>query len=350
MPAEIPRPENAPAEARYARQAALARLGPEGQAKLAAATVLVAGCGSLGSAQAQLLARAGVGRLLLADRDVVELSNLPAQVLYDEQDVKERLPKAEAAARRLRAVNSGISIEPVIADITAANAADLVGRADLVLDGTDNFETRYLINDAAVKAGKPWIYGGVLGTDGMVLAVRPGRGPCLRCLFEDPPDMGAVPTCSTFGVLNTAVAWVAALQVTEAVRLLTGAEQDGFKFHSLDVWRGSAEAISAGRRENCPCCGGRRFDFLDSKRGSSAAAALCGRNAVQVTPERRLAPDFAGLRERLAPLGAVKFNGIILEFICGGRRLTVFPDGRVLVSGTKDPAEARSLVAKYIGS
>lgn len=350
MPAEIPQHEPVPADERYSRQSVLARIGPEGQAKLAGSTVLVAGCGSLGSAQAELLARAGVGRLLLADRDIVELCNLPAQLLYDEQDVKERLPKAEAAARRLRAVNSAIGIEPVIADITSANAADLVGRADLVLDGTDNFETRYLLNDAAVKSGKPWIYGGVLGTDGMVLAVRPGRGPCLRCLFEDPPDMGAVPTCSSFGVLNTAVAWVAALQVTEAVKILTGAEQDGFQFHTLDVWRGSAEAVAAGRRDGCPCCGQRRFDFLDSKRGSSAAAVLCGRNAVQVTPERRLAPDFTGLRERLSPLGAVKFNGIVLEFTCGERRLTVFPDGRVVVAGTKDAAEARSLVAKYIGS
>lgn len=350
MPADIPSPENAPADARYARQAVLARIGPEGQAKLAAATALVVGCGSLGSAQAEFLARAGVGRLLLADRDIVELCNLPTQTLYDERDVSERLPKAEAAARRLRAVNSAVGIEPLITDVTAANAADLVGRADVTLDGTDNFETRYLINDAAVKAGKPWIYGGVLGTDGMVMTVRPGRGPCLRCLFEEPPDMGAAPTCSTFGVLNTAVAWVAALQVTEAVKLLTGAAQDGFKFHTLDVWRGSAEAVAAERRDGCPCCGQRRFDFLDSRRGSSAAAVLCGRNAVQVTPERRLAPDFARLRERLTPLGAVAFNGIVLEFACGGRRLTVFPDGRVLVAGTKDAAEARSLVAKYIGT
>ncbi|MBI5745195.1 MAG: ThiF family adenylyltransferase [Elusimicrobia bacterium] len=349
MTANIPTPDNDPSGARYSRQTVLARIGREGQDKLAASTVLVVGCGSLGGAQAEFLARAGVGRLLLADRDVVELCNLPTQILYDEQDAEQRLPKAEAAARRLRAVNSGIRIEPVIADVTATNAAELVGRADLVLDGTDNFETRYLINDAAVQAGKPWIYGGVLGTDGMVLAVHPGLGPCLRCLFEEPPDMGSAPTCSTFGVLNTAVAWVAALQATKAVKIITGAEHDGF-FHTLDIWNGTVDAAIAERRVDCPCCGQRRFDFLDSKRGSSAAAVLCGRNAVQVTPERRLAPDFPRLQKNLAPLGAVKFNGIVLEFIAAGRRLTVFPDGRVLVSGTTDAAEARSLVAKYIGS
>lgn len=350
MPADTPTPENDPSGARYARQTMLAKLGQAGQDKLTASTVLVVGCGSLGSVQAEFLARAGIGRLLLADRDIVELSNLPTQILYDERDVKERLPKAEAAARRLRLVNSGIRIEPVIADVTAANAADLVAQADLVLDATDNFETRYLINDAAVRAGKPWIYGGVLGTDGMVLAVRPGLGPCLRCLFEEPPAMGSVPTCSSFGVLNTAVAWVAALQVTEALKILTGSGRDDFKFHNLDVWHGSVDAATAERRENCPCCGQRRFDFLDSRRGSSAAAVLCGRNAVQVTPEKRLAPDFPRLRERLSPLGAVTFNGLVLEFTAGGRRLTVFPDGRVVVTGTTDAAEARSLVAKYIGS
>lgn len=335
---------------RYARQTVLGAIGQAGQEKLAGSAVLVVGCGALGSAQAEFLARAGVGRLILADRDILELHNLQSQLLYAESDVAERLPKAEAAARRLRAVNSSIKIEPVITDVTAANVKELAGRADLVLDGTDNFETRYLLNDAAVSAGKPWVYGGVLGTDGMVLAVHPGRGPCLRCLFEDPPEMGSVPTCSTFGVLNTAVAWVAALQVTEALKALTGAEAAEFKLHTLDIWRGTVTAVAAGRRAGCVCCGERRFDFLDSKRGSSSSAVFCGRNAVQVTPERRMAPDFAQLRERLKPLGAVTFNGVVLEFTSGDRRLVVFPDGRVLVNGTTDTAEARSLVSKYIGS
>ena len=335
---------------RYARQTVLGQIGKAGQEKLAASAVLVVGCGSLGSAQAEFLARAGVGRLILADRDILEPHNLQSQLLYDEDDVRERLPKAEAAARRLRAVNSAIKIEPVVADVTAANIKELAERADLLLDGTDNFETRYLLNDAAVSAGKPWVYGGVLGSDGMVLAVHPGRGPCLRCLFEDPPEMGLIPTCNTFGVLNTAVAWVAALQVTEALKFLVGGAPVDFKLHTLDIWRGSVAAVAAERRGGCVCCGERRFEFLDSKRGSSSSAVLCGRNAVQVTPERRLAPDFARLTESLKPLGAVMFNGVVLEFTAGSRRLVLFPDGRVLVTGTTDAAEARSLVAKYIGS
>jgi adenylyltransferase/sulfurtransferase len=335
---------------RYARQTVLGAIGPAGQEKLAASAVLVVGCGSLGSAQAELLARAGVGRLILADRDIVEPQNLATQLLYCEKDVEERLPKAEAAARRLRAVNSTVTIDPVIADVTPANVKELVGRADLVLDGTDNFETRYLLNDAAVGAGKPWVYGGVLGTDGMVLAVRPGRGPCLRCLFEDPPEMGLLPTCNTFGVLNAAVAWVAALQATEGLKFLLGTEPAQFKLHTLDIWGGSVTAVPAERRAGCPCCGERNFEFLASRRGSSSSAVFCGRNAVQVTPERRTAPDFPRLIERLKPLGAVTFNGVVLEFTGAGRRLVVFPDGRVLVNGTTDTAEARGLVAKYIGS
>ena len=347
MPAEFPPKDG---DARYARHSALSFIGEAGQRKLSQSSVLVLGCGSLGSAQAMLLARAGIGRLVLADRDVVDACNLTTQVLYDERDVAERQPKAEAAARRLRAINSAIIIEPVIADVTASNIEELVGRADLALDAADNFETRYLLNDAAVKAGKPWVYGGVLGTDGMVMAVRPGQGPCLRCLFDTPPDMGLVPTCDTFGVLNAAAVWVAALQVSEAIKLLLGGGGENFSLHMLDIRGGTGTAVEAGRRTGCPCCGERRFEFLDSKRGSSASAVFCGRNAVQITPERRLAPDFAGLRERLKSLGAVTFNGVVLEFTAGAHRLTVFPDGRVLVTGTRDTAEARSLVAKYIGS
>lgn len=250
---------------RYRRQAALRVVGPEGQRKLAASTVLVVGCGGLGSAQAQFLARAGVGRLILADRDVIQLFNLPYQFIYDERDVEERMPKAEAAARRLRAVNSGITIEPVVVNVTAANAEELLARADLLMDATDNLETRYLLNDAAVKAGKPWIYGGVLGTDGTVMAVCPGEGPCLRCLFPEQPAAGLLPGCDAYGVLNTAVAWTAALQVTEALKLLTGAPDKDFKFHTLDIWQGTVSAVSAERRADCPCCGRRNFEFLAKK-------------------------------------------------------------------------------------
>jgi molybdopterin-synthase adenylyltransferase len=335
--------------ARYARQAVLEVIGPAGQRRLAECTVLIVGCGALGSTQAELLARGGVGKLIIVDRDILELHNLQRQLLFDEQDVRDRMPKAAAAARRLRAVNSAISVEAVVADVTVANVEALLRPADLMLDGTDNFETRYLLNDAAVRLDKPWVYGGVLGTDGTVMAVRPGRGPCLRCLLPEPPGASGLPTCETQGVLNTAVAWVAALQVTEALKLLVGDPTAEHKLHVLDVWRGSITSVSVKRTEECVCCGQRRFEFLTAERGSSTTV-FCGRNAVQVTPDRSTSPDFAALGQRLAPLGAVKVNGLVLEVTCGPHRLVVFPDGRVLVMGTTDTAEARSLVAKYIGS
>ncbi|HSW38887.1 MAG TPA: ThiF family adenylyltransferase [Acidobacteriota bacterium] len=334
---------------RYARQAVLGVIGNAGQEKLAESTVLVVGCGALGSTQAELLARAGLGRLIIVDRDVLELHNLQRQLLFDEGDVRERLPKAVAAARRLRAINSDIVIEDVVADVTPDNIAELLRPADLIIDGTDNFETRYLLNDAAVRESKPYVYGGVLGTEGAVMAVRPDRGPCLCCVFPDPPDAQNLPTCETQGVLNTAVAWVAALQVTETIKLLLHPSGADFKLHALDVWSGTARAFEARRNENCVCCGKRNFDFLSGKRGS-ASTVFCGRNAVQVTPEQRTTPDFKKLGERLAPFGSVTVNGLVLEFTFGEQRMIVFPDGRVLVIGTTDTAEARSLVARYIGS
>lgn len=334
---------------RYARQVALEVIGPAGQERLARSSLLILGCGALGSTQAELAARAGVGKLTVVDRDVVELHNLQRQSLFDEQDVRERLPKAAAAERRLRLINSEIAVEGLVTDVTAANVLELVRGADLVLDATDNFETRYLLNDAAVREGKPWVYGGVLGTEGLVMAVRPGQGPCLRCVFPEPPQGHLVPTCETLGVLNTAVAWVAALQVTEALRLLCGAPQTEPCLRSLDIWRGSLRSVAVQQSEACLCCGERRFQFLDEGRGTSSTI-LCGRNAVQVTPERPLVVDLAALAGRLATLGRVAQNGLVLELEAGGRRLVVFPDGRVLVMGTTDPAEARSLVARYLGS
>jgi molybdopterin-synthase adenylyltransferase len=334
---------------RYARQAALAVIGPAGQQRLSTSTVLVVGCGALGSTQAELCARAGVGSLVLVDRDIVELSNLHRQSLFCERDVRDRLPKAAAAERRLRDINSEIRVEGIVADLTAANVVELIRRVDLVLDGTDNFETRYLLNDAAVREGKPWIYGGVLATEGMVLPVDPGSGPCLRCVFPEPPAGHGAPTCETLGVLNATVAWVAALQVVEALRRLTGATPVPAELRALDVWRGWISSVKAPRDEDCPCCGQRRFEFLEEGRGSSSTV-LCGRNAVQITPEKPGAPDLRKLAAALAAVGPVTMNGLVLDFEVAGRRLVVFPDGRVLVMGTTDTAEARTLVAKYVGS
>ncbi len=334
---------------RYARQAVLPMIRAEGQQRLADSTLLIVGCGALGSVQAELTARAGVGRLIVVDRDILELHNLPRQLLFTEQDVRDRLPKAEAAARRLRAINSEIIIDPVTTDVTPANVEELVQQADLVLDGTDNFETRYLLNDCCVKLGKPWVYGGVLGSDGTVLAVRPGRGPCLRCLFHEPPDASIMPTCETAGVLNTAVMWVAALEVTEALKILVADPAAQFQLHAFDIWRGTRTSITPTQNPDCDCCVKRQFEFLAGKRGSSSTV-LCGRHAVQVTPERAAKPDLERLARRLGPLGRTTMNGLVLEFEIEPHRLVVFPDGRVLVMGTTSPGEARSLVAKYIGA
>lgn len=249
---------------RYSRHFVLGEIGVAGQQRLAASTLLLVGCGGLGSTQAELAGRAGVGKLIVVDRDLLDISNLPRQLLFDEQDVRERQPKAVAAARRLRQVNSELSVEALVAEVTAANVVELIRRADLILDGSDNFETRYLLNDAAVQEGKPWIYGGVLGTEGMVMAIRPGVGPCLRCVFPEPPSGAELPSCETRGVLNTAVAWVAALQLTEAIRHLLGVPAARPRLHVLDVWRAAASSIEVARSADCPCCGARRFEFLQA--------------------------------------------------------------------------------------
>jgi adenylyltransferase/sulfurtransferase len=334
---------------RYSRQTILPIITLAGQQKLKDSTVLVMGCGALGSFGAELLARAGVGRLILADRDILELHNLQRQTLYTEEDVRQRLPKAEAAAKHLRAINSQIMTASIVTDATATNVEQLIQPVDVVLDGTDNFETRYLLNDACVKEGKPFVYGGVLGTLGTVLTIRPGAGPCLRCVYSEPPNPEGLPTCETHGVLNTAVAWVASLEATETLKILLGEPVSEKPLYSLDIWKGSVHAAPAKRSSTCPCCGLGKYEFLDSTRGSSSTV-FCGRNAVQVTPEKRHTPDFDLLAKRLSPLGKITANGMILEFEVSDKRMVIFPDGRVLVMGTQDPAEARTLVAKYIGA
>ena len=338
----------APAADRYARQAALDEIGAEGQRRIGGASVLIVGCGALGSHLAEWAARAGVGRLILVDRDVLELHNLQRQVLFTEEDVRARLPKAVAAARRLREINSAIRIDEAVEDVTPENVAGFVRQADVVLDGTDNFLTRYLLNDAAVREGRPWIYGGVLGTEGTVMAVRPGEGPCLRCVFDEPPDAGAFATCEMRGVLGTMVGWVAALQVTEALKLLVGAAAEETRLHAMDIWKGRAVSARVRRNAACVCCGQRRFEYLDAERGS-VAVSFCGRNAVQIAPLQAATVDLPQLAERLKAVGRVTFNGFLLECETGARRLVVFPDGRVMVMGTTDTAEACALAAKVIG-
>jgi adenylyltransferase/sulfurtransferase len=332
---------------RYARQTALREIGAEGQAKLAGSCVMVVGCGALGCAQAQLLARAGVGRLRIVDRDLLELSNLQRQTLFEEEDLASGLPKAEAAARRLRKINSEIEVEGLAADITARNIEPLLRDADLVLDATDNVETRYLLNDACVKLAKPWIYGGAVGCSGMLMAIAPGAGPCLRCLFSDPPPPGSLPTCDVSGVLNAAPAVIGALQVAEAIRLLVGEPPTGH-LTSVELWPLSFRQIEVKRDAECACCGRGQYEFLEAMQ-TSTAASLCGRNAVQITPARACTLPLDSLARQLEKAGRVTRNGLLLRLSVGELELAIFPDGRAIVHGTSDPAVARSLYSRFVG-
>ena len=342
---------------RYARQVVLPQVGRAGQARLRAARVAVLGLGALGSAMAESLARAGVGTLRLVDRDYLELHNLQRQRLYTEADVAAGLPKAVAAAAHLAAINSTVVLEPHVADLTAETGEALLAGADLVLDGTDNFAARYLLNDACVKAGRPWVYSGVIGTSGMVLAVQPGRTACLRCLFPEPAPPGSTPTCETAGVLEPAVAVVAGLASAAGLQLLLGVDPPPGLL-ALDVWTGEFDRLGDGRPDpDCPACGRHEFAFL----GGGARAALdgtqlCGRETVQVrVPGGTIDTGALAARWQSATAGRVLANAYLarLTLPAAGTEpapvLTVFPDGRVIVAGTDDPAAARSLVARYVG-
>jgi adenylyltransferase/sulfurtransferase len=334
---------------RYARQTILPVIGEDGQRRLLGSTVAVLGCGATGTVIANHLARAGVGRLRIVDRDWVEWNNLQRQLLFDEEDVHCGLPKAEAAARRLRAVNSEIAIEPVVADIHASNVLDLVADCDLVMDGTDNFETRYTLNDACVKLAKPWVYTGAVATYGMAMLVRPGETPCLRCLFPDPPPAGSVATCDTAGVLGTAVSVVASYSATEALKWLVGAREAlAVGLLQADVWELTWRLFKVKRRRDCPCCARHEFPFLDVSAGS-LATSLCGRDAVQINPARAARLDLEAMAERFAAVGEVTLNPFLLRLDADGYRLTLFPDGRAVIAGTTDQALARSLYSRYVG-
>jgi molybdopterin/thiamine biosynthesis adenylyltransferase len=335
-------------KARYSRQILFAGLGEAGQERLAKARVAIVGCGALGSLQASALARAGVGYLRIIDRDYVELSNLQRQWLFDENDAAEGLPKAVAAARQLRRVNSEISTDPVVADLTPSNADDLLGGIDLFLDGADNFETRYLVNDFAIKNGIPWIYGGAVASYGLTMPILPGRTACLKCVYPDPPS-GAQPTCETAGVLNSITAAIAALQVGDALKLLSGQRDTvAARITTVDVWSGVIRQVKQPPPvPNCPACGERRFLHLDGPR--RAPISLCGRNAVQIH-ERSRPLDLEELKRRLSPLGEVRANEFALRFFLSPYEMTFFPDGRAIIKGTTDIAVARGLYAKYVGS
>lgn len=336
---------------RYARQTVLPRIGAAGQARLSNSRVLVAGCGALGTHVAEALARAGTGYLRLVDRDYVELSNLQRQVLFDENDVASGQPKAIAARNRLATINSAIAIDAVVDDLNAANIAKHADGIDLIVDATDNFETRYLVNDAAVRAGIPWIYGGVLATHGVTMTIVPGQTACLRCAFPEPAEPGSAPTCDTAGVLGPAVALIAAIQAAEALKVLVGSLHDvNDTLLSIDAWTLAFTRLRVPRDPACPACGdgAREYPFLQPHCGTRTTV-LCGRDTVQVTMQSpaRLALDL--LADKLRDAGAVRHNEHLLRLQLEERELVIFPNGRVLVHGTDDPAVARSLVARYVG-
>jgi molybdopterin-synthase adenylyltransferase len=358
---------------RYHRQMLLPGFGEDGQRRLAGARALVLGCGALGTVVADMLARAGVGHLVIVDRDFVEMTNLQRQVLFDEADVADALPKAEAARRKLARINSSIEVTAIVDDVNASNIEKHAAGADVVVDGLDNFETRYLANDYAVKHGVPYVYGGAVGSTGAAYPIlphtergdapwerRPGANatPCLRCLFEEAPPPGTMPTCDTVGVLGPAVAIVANFEAAEALKILTGnLERVSETMLSFDLWASSFMQLKVARAYadgDCPCCKHRQFEYLEGKRGSGTTT-LCGRDAVQLTHKQNATRlDFDEIARRLRAHGNVTANRFMLrsELVDNGRRyeLTLFTDGRAIVKGTREANVARSLYAKYVGS
>lgn len=337
---------------RYSRQMLFPGIGREGQERLSDSRVTLCGCGALGTVLASTLARAGVGFLRVVDRDFIETNNLQRQVLFDESDVQQNLPKAEAAVRKLRRVNSAITVEPVVTDIDHTNILSLIDGADLVLDGTDNFETRYLINDAAVKTGTPWVYGGCIGSHGQSMTILPGETPCLRCLIESSPPPGMTPTCETAGILGSIVNVIASIQATEALKILTG-KRDQINRHLvvIDLWENTFRRLKVeGLRDavDCPACKHGEFPWLEGKLGSHTTS-LCGRNAVQIAQRTGEQMRFDEMARKLESVGSVEHNRFLLRFEVDGYQMTLFPDGRAIVKGTNDVNTARSLYAKYVG-
>jgi molybdopterin-synthase adenylyltransferase len=333
---------------RYSRQVLYPGIGIEGQRRLAESHVALVGCGATGAASASLLARAGVGTLTIVDRDFVEESNLQRQMLFDEDDARDSLPKAEAARRKIALFNSEVTVHAHVADLVPANIHALLRSAHLILDATDNFETRYLINDYAVEQGRPWIYAAAVGAYAVTMNVVPGETACLACIFPKPPN-GPVETCDTAGILNTAVNFAASIQVTEALKLLTGASgQLRRTLLSHDLWTNERSEINAARpRPGCSVCSDRDFAHL---RGEGRPhITLCGRNSVQIHEHDRPV-DLAQMADRLRPHGEVRFNALLLRFQRGEHTLTVFADGRAIVQGTTDVVLARTLYARFIGS
>jgi molybdopterin/thiamine biosynthesis adenylyltransferase len=335
---------------KYSRQMLFAGIGEEGQVRLLASSAVIVGCGAIGAAAANLLVRAGVGRMRIIDRDFVEPSNLQRQTLFDEADARDALPKAVAAERKLRAINASVAVEGLLADLTPQNAQELLAGCDVILDGTDNFETRFLVNDFAVKSGRPWIYAAGVASYGLTMTIRPGVTACLACLLETGTNgHGLEDTCDTIGVLGPIVNLIASLEAAEAMKLLAGRKEALHnRLISCDVWSGHFQSVRVARNPACRVCVRHEFSHLEGD--AQPHITMCGRDSVQLH-ERGRALDLAALRSRLAATVAdVRQNDFLLRFRVPPYEMTVFADGRAILKGTKDPAVARSLYARYIGA
>jgi len=335
---------------RYSRQIRFAPIGETGQARIEASRVTLIGLGALGTVASDLLARAGVGSLQLVDRDFVELSNLQRQSLFDEDDVRNNLPKAIAAAAKLKRINSKIRVDAVVEDVNPATVEDLIGSADLVLDGLDNFESRFVLNDASNKLNKPWIYTAAVGSYGLVMPVLPGQTPCLRCLLGNLPAPGTSPTCESAGVIAPITHTIASIQVAEALKLLTGhVNADDIRVISYEIWAHHFQKINLGRdvMNSCPVCSEQRYEYLNGN--PLRTVTLCGRNAVQLIPGVKAELNFNELAKSIQAFGTVQFNDFLLKCSSPPYELTLFKDGRAIVKGTEEAGLARSVYSKMVG-
>ncbi len=333
---------------RYSRQVIFPEIGVEGQAKLGRSFAVIIGCGALGTVIASALVRAGVGKVRIIDRDYIEYHNLQRQLLFDEDDIKNNLPKAIAAEKHLKKVNSSIVIEGVIADVNYTNIEKLVQGADVILDGLDNFETRLLINDVSLKLKIPWIYGGAIASSGMTMTIIPNRTPCWRCVVGDDNQRGLGLTCDTAGVINPAPWIIASIQSAEALKILSGSSKINPDLLVIDVWEDSFSHLKIAAKEGCSACQ-RKYEFLEGK-FSTNAVSLCGQNAIQILPSNQVNISFVELEQRLKKLGSVTYNDFMMRFKVDSQEILVFMDGRAIIKNTRDEAHAKGLYAKYIGT
>jgi molybdopterin-synthase adenylyltransferase len=337
---------------RYQRQYLFHKIGEEGQKKISAGRIAIVGCGALGTVLVNILGRAGVGFMRIIDRDFIELNNLQRQVLFSEEDIKQNLPKAVAAGEKIKKINSQIEVESIVSDVNFTNIENFIKDVDLVLDGTDNFETRFLLNDACVKLGKPWVYSAVVGSHGLGMVILPQKTACLRCVFETAPPPELTPTCDTAGIIAPASMVIASFAATEAIKFLSGNAADLSKtLYSYDVWTREARNFRLeGLRDKADCsvCKAGKLDYLSGDQAPKTTT-LCGRNAVQVVRPGEIKINFEELADRLEKVGSVKFNRFMFQAKVDNYEFTVFPDGRAIIKGTNDPAQAKTIYSKYIG-